>query len=68
MKNKEFDAIILWAVLALVAFIASFWIPVLWVKIIQLVFGGLNMLVVLSWVISSIQARKEYKKNTVKEE
>lgn len=53
---------IIWGLMALVAFISTFFIPVIWVKIVNLVFGGVNMLVILSWVISVIQAKREYKK------
>lgn len=53
---------IFWGLMALVAFISAFFIPVIWVKIVNLVFGGVNMLVILSWVISVIQAKREYKK------
>ena len=53
---------IFWGLMALVAFISAFFIPVIWVKIVNLVFGGVNMLVILSWLISVIQAKREYKK------
>lgn len=53
---------IFWGLMALVAFISAFFIPVIWVKIVNLVFGGVNMLVILTWVISVIQAKREYKK------
>lgn len=61
-------AMILWGIMALAAFIVSFFIPVLWIKIVNWVFGGVNMLIVLSWAISTIQARREYKKLMNKEE
>lgn len=48
--------------MALAAFISAFFIPVIWVKIVNLVFGGVNMLVILSWLISVIQAKKEFQK------
>lgn len=54
---------IFWGLMALVAFISAFFIPVIWVKIVNLVFGGVNMLVILSWLISVIQAKKEFRKN-----
>lgn len=53
---------IFWGLMALAAFISAFFIPVIWVKIVNLVFGGVNMLVILSWVISVIQAKKEFQK------
>lgn len=54
---------ILWGILALTALISAFFIPVLWVKIVNLVFNGVNMLILLSWAIAIIQARKEYRKH-----
>lgn len=63
-----FKAMILWGIMALAAFVASFFIPVLWIKIVNWVFGGVNILVLLSWVISTIKARKEYKRQMMKEE
>lgn len=52
----------MWMVLALVCFIAGFFIPIMFVKVINLVFGGLNMLIILSWVIATIQGKMEYNK------
>lgn len=57
-----------WGLMVLAAFISAFFIPVLWIKIVNLVFGGVNILIVLSWVISTIKARREYKKQMMKEE
>lgn len=66
LKNSDMEdgikTMIFWGLMALVAFISAFFIPVIWVKIVNLVFGGVNMLVILSWVISVIQAKREYKK------
>lgn len=55
-------AIMLWGLLALFALISAFFIPVFWVKLINLIFGGLNFCVIMSWVASLIMARREYKK------
>ena len=51
----------LWMLLAIVSFVASFWAPVFF-KVIGLTFGGLNMLIILSWVIALFQAKIEYNK------
>ena len=59
---------ILWGILALAAFISAFFIPVLWVKIVSLLFGGVNMLVLLSWAITTRKAFKEYKRQMKMEE
>lgn len=47
--------LIVWGVLALVSFVSAFFCPTLFFKIIGLVFGGLNMLVILSLVITWLQ-------------
>ena len=52
----------LWALLALINFAGSFLIPVMFFKIAGIAFGGLNILTILTWVISTIQAKKEYNK------
>lgn len=46
--------LIVWGVLALVSFVSAFFAP-LYFKIIGLIFGGLNMLVILSLVITWLQ-------------
>ena len=50
-----------WILLAIVSFVASFWAPIFF-KVIGLVFGGMNMLIILSWTIAVLQARKDYHK------
>ena len=55
-------AIMLWGLLALIALVSAFFIPVLWIKIVNLIFGGLNFCVIMSWVAAVIQAKREYKK------
>lgn len=49
----------LWMILAIVAFVCGFFVNPLLPKIISLVFGGLNMVIILSWITGTIQARKE---------
>lgn len=62
-------AIMLWGLLALIALVSAFFIPVLWIKIVNLIFGGLNFCVIMSWVVGVIQAKREYKKySKLKEE
>lgn len=55
----------LWMVLAVIAFVMAFYTLPLFAKIIGLVFGGLNILIILSLAISAIQglvAAKKLKK------
>lgn len=54
--SKVFFAI--WMILAIVSFVASFWAP-LFFKVLGLVFGSVNMLTIISWVITAIQERKK---------
>ncbi len=69
MNKNENLAIMLWGLLALIALVSAFFIPVLWVKIVNLIFGGLNFCVIMSWVVALISTRREYKKQSkLKEE
>ena len=45
---------LIWCILALVCFVSSFWAP-LYFKIIGLAFGGMNVLIILSLVITFFQ-------------
>lgn len=45
---------LIWCILALVCFVSSFWAP-LYFKIIGLAFGGINVLIILSLVITYFQ-------------
>lgn len=40
-----------WVILALVSFVSAFWAP-LFYKIIGIAFGGLNIITIMTWVIS----------------
>lgn len=51
----------IWMVIAVVSFVASFWAPLLF-KIIGLTFGGLNMLIILSLVITYFQGLAQARK------
>lgn len=58
---------ILWMVLAVIAFVSSFWAAGL-VKIIGLVFGGFNLLIILSWITAAIQGLVQAKRIKESEE
>ena len=45
----------LWVILAIAMFVGAFYTPVMWIKVIGLVFGGLNSLIILSWTVTAIQ-------------
>lgn len=49
-------------VLAITSFVSAFWITPLFAKIIALVFGGENMLIILSLAISSIEGLRAARK------
>lgn len=46
---------LVWIVLAIASFVASFWAPIV-IKIIGLVFGSMNLMIIGSWVIATLQA------------
>lgn len=56
-----------WSVLAIASFVVAFFVTPLIAKIILLVFGGLNLMIIGSWAIAFIQAIKEYNKAKKKE-
>ena len=58
--------IAIWAVLAIASFVSAFWAPIFF-KVLGLVFGGLNMIIILSWVIAYFQSVAA-KKNAPTEE
>lgn len=49
MWNKIF--VLVWIVLAVISFVSSFWAP-LFFKIIGLLFGSVNILVIICWALS----------------
>ena len=57
-----------WSVLAIASFVAAFFVTPLIAKIILLVFGSINLMIIGSWAISFIQAVREYNKITKKKE
>ena len=52
---------ILWAVLAVASFVSGWFAPLFW-GIVNWVFGGLNLMIIGSWVISTIVAKRAYNK------
>ena len=56
-----------WIMLAIACFVGAFFTPVMWIKVIGLVFGGLNSLVILSWGLAAIQAMIENKRLKIEE-
>lgn len=50
--NKVNKIILLvWAILALISFVSAFWAP-LYFKIIGIAFGSLNIVTIITWVLS----------------
>ena len=52
---------IIWCVLAIAAFASAFFCPLI-PKIIGIIFGSTNLLIIGSWLSAVIAARREYKK------
>lgn len=49
--NKVNKIILLvWAILALISFVSSFWAP-LYFKIIGIAFGSLNIVTIITWIV-----------------
>jgi preprotein translocase subunit SecF len=53
---------IIWIMLAIACFVGAFFTPVVWAKVIGLVFGGMNSLIILTWILTAIQGVIENKK------
>lgn len=53
--------LLIWVILALISFVSSFWAP-LYFKIIGLIFGGVNVIVILTWIISYFILKFQHKK------
>lgn len=51
---------LLWMLLAVAAFVGAFFITAPVVKVISVVFGIMNIAIVLSWVSASIKLRRIY--------
>lgn len=55
MGNRSKWLFYCWIVLAILNFVGAFFVPVFWVKLAGIVFGGLNSLILLSLFITQIQ-------------
>lgn len=62
MDNLTKILMTVWMVLAIASFVCSFWAAPLLVKVIGLVFGSLNLMIIGSWVISYFQDRAAARK------
>lgn len=67
MDNLTKILMTVWMVLAIASFVCSFWAAPLLVKVIGLVFGSLNLMIIGSWAIGFVQAIREYYKTKKKE-
>ena len=52
----------LWIVLAIAAFVGAFWATPAIVRTLGIIFGIINMMIVLSWVSAFIREKREIKK------
>ena len=71
MNKFSMILFILWMVLAVASFVCNFFIPVTFIKVLGFVFGGFNLLIINSWVITYFQglkAARELKKMEGKED
>ena len=53
----------IWMVLAVASFVCNFFIPVTFVRVLGWVFGGLNLLIVISWVTAYFKEKAALKKS-----
>lgn len=59
--NKVNKIILLvWAILALISFVSSFWAP-LYFKIIGIAFGSLNIITIITWLVLYFTMRSNQK-------
>ena len=59
--NKVNKIILLvWAILALISFVSSFWAP-LYFKIIGIAFGSLNIVTIITWLVLYFTMRSNQK-------
>ena len=52
---------VLWMVLAIAAFIGAFWVTSPIVRTLGIIFGVMNLTIIMSWISASIKAMKEGK-------
>lgn len=57
-----------WIILAIACFVGAFYVTPVFFKVLGIVFGFENMLVILSWIIATVQGKKEYKLKKIEEE
>ena len=55
MNRFTYILMIIWGCLAILSFGCAFFAP-LFIKIIGLTFGGMNILIILAWVITYLQS------------
>ena len=70
MDKTTMILFILWMVLAVASFVCNFFIPVAFVRILGWVFGGFNMLIVISWITAYLKEKaaiRKYNKEMEKE-
>ena len=58
---------VLWIVLAIAAFIGAFWATPAIVRTLSIIFGIINMMIIMSWVSALIREKREIKKQKEKE-
>ena len=52
----------MWLILAIACFVGAFFTPVIWIKVLGLVFGAENMMIILAWIIGMVQGMVENKR------
>lgn len=52
--------LLVWAILALISFVSSFWAP-LYFKIIGIAFGSLNIVTIITWLVLYFTMRSNQK-------
>ena len=58
---------VIWVMLAIACFVGTFFVPVMWIKLIGLVFGSMNVFIILSWTMTAIQDILKNKKLKIDE-
>jgi membrane protein implicated in regulation of membrane protease activity len=59
---------VLWTVLAIAAFIGAFWATPTIVRTLSIIFGIINMMIIMSWVSALIREKREIKKQQKRKE
>ena len=63
MDKMTVTLFLIWVFLAIANFVAAFFVPVVLVKVLGIIFGIENSLIILAWTISTIQAKRELRKH-----